>query len=436
MSLYDASIDGIPLEIETLDDQFEVAIARHEFPFKDGALLENMGQKARTITIRCYFWDDGSHLTYNRHIQLVNSLQAAGLSELTHPVYGVVQGMAERVTVRADDREMTAEVDITFVENLRQSISEVEYEDVEAAADQAVIDTQDEQMQLFESAARNELGAEAADINSRILDPALGILEQFSGVSQQARAWIKSTEVAVNAFEAAVNAVTQPANSLIAAITYGTNLPGRVIGSVARMVDRYVVLYATATTAPSRFLRSLVSAIDNLAASAGFPDHMITPLRVAAATQGAQAVARYYSDDEKQRQILRRLEKQTSFDTLGRYLNPPAADPVYTVGELEISVSSSRAMLQQAIDCAGGRGLPSLKGLARILLDHVSIIKLEREKIVTVLLDNPMPLHIVCLRYGLDYHYAARIAAINAIPRPNFAAGSLQIYLAPGVARS
>lgn len=82
-------VDGIPLEIETLDDQFEVAIARHEFPFKDGALLENMGQKARTVAIRCYFWDDGSHLTYNGHIKLVNHLKDKALFELTHPMKAV-----------------------------------------------------------------------------------------------------------------------------------------------------------------------------------------------------------------------------------------------------------------------------------------------------------------------------------------------------------
>ncbi|GAC1467386.1 MAG: hypothetical protein PVSMB11_02950 [Desulfuromonadaceae bacterium] len=64
MDLYAAAIDGIPLEIETLDDQFEVAIARHEFPFKDGALLENMGQKDLTVTILCYFWVESEVFGY------------------------------------------------------------------------------------------------------------------------------------------------------------------------------------------------------------------------------------------------------------------------------------------------------------------------------------------------------------------------------------
>lgn len=432
MTLYDATIDGIPLEIETLDDQFEVSISRHEFPFKDGALLENLGQKARTVNLRCYFWDDGSHLTYNRHIELVNSLQAAGLSELIHPQYGTMQGMVERVSVRADDRELTAEVDLTFVENLRGTISEVEYEDIETAADQAVIDAQDEQMEQFVADAQEELGAEAAEVNDLELDPELGILEQFTAASRQARAWIKQVETAVTLFDGTLADVTLPANSLISTINYGTRLPGRVIGSIARMVGRYVTLYATTSNAPSRFLRDLRSASTVLLANAGVTGGMPRHLRVAFATQGAHAVAGYYAADETQRQLLRRLEKQTAFDTLGRYANPPVAEPVYTVNELESSIYISRELLQDAIDSDGGRSMPSLKTMARILLDHVNNIKLEREKIITVALDNPMPLHIVCLRYGLDYHYADRLTAINNIPRPNYTGGALQIYINSG----
>ncbi|MDA8428942.1 MAG: DNA circularization N-terminal domain-containing protein [Geobacteraceae bacterium] len=432
MTLYDAAIDGIPLEIETLDDAFEASIARHEFPYKDGALLENMGQKARTVTIRCYFWDDGSHLTYNDHIKLVNHLKDKALFKLTHPMYGTMQGMIERVGVRADDRELTAEVDITFVENMRQDLSEVEYQDVETAADQAVIDAQDEQMDQFKADAQDGLGAEAPEINDQELDPGQGILEQFSGVSQKARAWLKEVDSAVATFEGALNEMTQPANSLIATINYGTKLPGRVIGSIAKMVDRYVALYNTVTTAPSRFLRNLRSAINSLIVTSGFSSRMKRRIRVAAAIQGAHAVAQYYAADEKQRQVLRRLEKQTTFDVQGRYLNPPIAEPVYTVNELEASLAESRDMIQEAIASDGGRSIQSLKAIARVILDHVNNIKLEREKIITVRLDNPMPLHIICLRYGLDYHYAERLSAINSIPRPNFTDGAVRIYIGPG----
>jgi len=434
MTLYDAFIDDIPLEIETIDDSFEVAIGRHELPNRDGALLENMGQKARTVSIRCYFWDSGAHATYNDHIALVNHLQDRELFTLVHPRYGAMEGMVERVRVRADDRELTAEVDLDFVENLRQDISEVEYEDVEDAADQAVINAQEELIDDVEDEASDELGAEAPGICDQVLDETKTVLEQYRGVSRKARLWLKKVSHAVGVFEAVLTEVTQPANSLIATITFTANLPGRVIGAIAKMVDRYVALYQTTVTTPSRFIRNLRAAIDTLIAANDFTPAMARRVRIAAAVQGGAAVAAYYADDETERQKLRRLEGQKTFDNLGRYLNPEIPEPVYTVNELEASLYETREMVQQALDPDGGRKVDSLKALARSLVDHVSRIKLEREKIVTVTLDNPMPLHLVCLRYGLDYHYADRIVSINSIPRPNAAGGNIRIYTGGGTA--
>jgi len=46
---------GIRIQFETLDDTFEKAIAQYNYPFADGADLEDMGQKARVIKFRCHF---------------------------------------------------------------------------------------------------------------------------------------------------------------------------------------------------------------------------------------------------------------------------------------------------------------------------------------------------------------------------------------------
>ena len=69
-----------------------------------------------------------------------------------------------------------------------------------------------------------------------------------------------------------------------------------------------------------------------------------------------------------------------------------------------------------------------LKTMSRQLTDHVDDIKLERDRMVTVQLDNPLPLHLVCLRYGLSYQYAARLMAANNIIRPNFTSGEIVVY--------
>jgi hypothetical protein len=41
-----------------------------------------------------------------------------------------------------------------------------------------------------------------------------------------------------------------------------------------------------------------------------------------------------------------------------------------------------------------------------------------------------MPLHLVCLRYGLPYTAAERLLTINSIVNPNRVAGEVNVYAA------
>ena len=216
--------------------------------------------------------------------------------------------------------------------------------------------------------------------------------------------------------------VANPANGIISTINYGSNLPGRVIGSLSRCIERYVVLNDTIKNAPSRFLNNLDQAMLQLEASAGFGKH----LRIGFAIQAAQTIAGVYKDDESARQKVRKSEATASFDTQGNYRGTPATEPILTINELEASLAQLRTMLQNGVD--QDRSMESLKIMAKSLLDHINIIKLERDKIVTVELDNAMQLHLVCHRYGLDYNYAERIASINRIKNPSFTSGEVRIY--------
>lgn len=422
IELYPAQLDGYDLEIETLDDRFENAIVRHEFPKRAGAQLENMGQRARTVNIRCYFWDHGDHYTYADHIDLINHLQSTELFELVHPQYGVMKGMVETFSTRHDDRIMTAEVDIAFVEELRGTIQDIQYEDVEGTAEDALVDSQQEQMEAFAAEVRAELGGEAISILEQVVDEGQGIYGQFQGYSQRAKNYLKKIDTFVSAVEGTLVSVANPANSVISTISYGTNLPGRVISALARCIERYVLLNESVEDAPSRFLRNLRSAMLDLEDKAGLGKHV----RIAGAAQCAHRIAQIYKADEETRQTVRKSERAQSFDVNGHYLGTAATDSILTINDLEDSLFAVRTMLQDGID--QDRTMESLKVMARGLLDHVNTIKLERDKILTVELDNIMPLHIVCHRFGLNYNYAERIASINRLKNPTFTSGEVRIY--------
>ena len=96
------------------------------------------------------------------------------------------------------------------------------------------------------------------------------------------------------------------------------------------------------------------------------------------------------------------------------------------VREIETTLYVAREMILTAVVLS--RQNESLKKTARLLLQHVNIIKLERERIIRITLDNEMPLHLVCLKYGLPCQAAERILAINNISNPNFVSGSIDIY--------
>jgi prophage DNA circulation protein len=437
--LHAAQLDGFALEIETIDDAVEKAIVRHEYPYQNGALLEDMGQKARVVKFRCYFWDDGAdHATYDTHTELLKHLDSMDISELVHPKYGPMKGRVESMAVRHDDRDRFAEIDITFVEGLIEDGGDTRHEDVEAGAEEAYNDGIEKQKEEFARDVQDALGPESQSILDRVLDPARGIVEQFGGVTTKARNYLKEVESYVGTMDAAVNTIANPANSLVSTINYGTDLPGRVIGSVSRCVERYALLYDSLKTSPARFVNSMVFGLKGLSNASG---KFAKTTTIAAASHTALQTAYLYKADETLRVAQKQREGQRAFDAEGNYTAPAtvvgggnisggaaatAPETAMTVGELESSLAAVRSGLQEAIDIS--RQNTSLKQQALQLQTHVNSIKLEREKIIRVLLDNPLPLHLVCLRYGLPYNAAERLLTINAIRNPNCASGEVSVY--------
>jgi len=419
---YSAQLGPFALDIQDIEDAFEKSIVKHEFPYRDGALLEDMGQKARTIKFRCFFMNE----TYLLHYDLINYLESKDLFELVHPKYGLIQGAVETMNVRHDDRLETAEIDITFIENLRGKAEPLPYVQVEKSIEEAVASGQEEQMEFFEEAVISELGPEGMDIVAEELVPEEGILEQFTGLSPAGRAYIKRVDAYVRTLEAELIEIANPANGLISAIDYGTNLPGRVIGALARTVERYAVLYNTAGNAPTRFLSSLDAGLTELDESIG---DFSEQTRMAGAQRLALEAAYAYQEDEGTYNNLKRIEGQKSFDEEGNYIGSPVGQCM-SVNDLESTLALVRAALQESIETgrANNTELQSLKDMALALLTHVNKIKVEREKITEVEIDNELPLHLICLKYGLPYNTAERLLLINGVKQPSFVKGAVKIY--------
>jgi prophage DNA circulation protein len=422
MDRFAATLDEFPLEVETLDDNFEKAIAVYEYPYRDGAGTDDLGQKARSLRLRCYWWEE----TYQKHFEFLDHLNQRSLFSLTHPKYGLIKGRIRSVSVRHDDRQELAEVDIDFVQDLSSQESPAVYPDVKAAGEESFLSGQAELQNNLRDSASAELGeSTAAALFTQPLDPSLGIAEQFPGVSLKTRTWLKAVEAAVSAWDASGALVANPASSLVSTAAYGANLPGRVVGSAARAAERYALGLVSLRSSPARFLSAYRAGLPDFSA---LNDNYSTAATIAGTQRLALEAADLYRGDEEARDALRRSEQTPAFDASGRFIAAPSTDQVMTAIDLERSLAEVRTALQEAIDLA--RGMESLKTAARQLLEHVSQVKLERDRLVTLLLDNPMPLHLLCLHQGLSYRYAARILAINStIVHPSFVRGEVQVYV-------
>jgi len=100
---------------------------------------------------------------------------------------------------------------------------------------------------------------------------------------------------------------------------------------------------------------------------------------------------------------------------------------VMNINELESTLAIVRTRIEDAVNNA--REMGSLKTMATALLTQVNSVRLERERMIDVVIDNILPLHLVCLKYGLPYTDAERILKANNIQNPNFVSGEIQVYV-------
>ncbi|HDL6529986.1 TPA: DNA circularization protein [Yersinia enterocolitica] len=89
-SILDASFRGVRFDVVNARDSWSRDIAQHEYPYIDGADVQDMGRKARNIRLSALFWGDN----YDSRLQsFIAELDKRGAGELIHPIYGSMPNM-------------------------------------------------------------------------------------------------------------------------------------------------------------------------------------------------------------------------------------------------------------------------------------------------------------------------------------------------------
>ncbi len=471
--LYPASLNGFPLDIETITDDFAKAIARYEFPYKDGALLDDMGQKARTCKFKCYFWDSADQQTYDVHVAFINSLSQETLFTFVHPTYGPIQGCVESVSVMQDDRERMAEVEITFVENLRGTTSTIQVtpaQDVVGECQDAFSTSILQAIAAFGAEAQSFLGSAASAIVNQVLNPAIAILGQFNRLAMTPYFFVEAVANGITALNATLPGVANSTTSLLAATTFAPNLPGMAVQAVAKAIERIILNRQSLEANPTNWSATIINDFAALPAAilqagvlAGGPtapaagptgrvNTVTLPklIWMQAASAAALELASIYTRDQQNWTTAQQTQLENAFDMLGNYVYPdvPGA-PLMTQTALQQTLSDVRSIIQNAIDFyryneiapstvastikGAGSSVDGLKQSALALQNQVNNELLERGNLVQVVINNPTPLHLICMMNKVPYNTAELLWAVNrqnGLTNPNAVSGKVWVYQA------
>lgn len=114
-TLLDASFRGVVFDCMRTQDNAQRDTTSHEYPYKDGADVEDLGRKARQIAISAVFFGNDYELRLQKFIA---ELDKPGAGELIHPVFGSIkQAQLLSYSIGHDgDSPDYCTVDLQFVE--------------------------------------------------------------------------------------------------------------------------------------------------------------------------------------------------------------------------------------------------------------------------------------------------------------------------------
>lgn len=429
MTRYKAKLDGFDLLIEDSGtaDTWEKNVPEYDIPFASGAHTDGLGVRARHIQFTTVWFND----SYEMHEAFIAHCLLDSINTLIHPKYGQIKGRVKSVQAVHRDNPQLVKIDVAFVEDADPDVEPVYTPDLVAIVDQSIAAAQLSEMERFASDVNANMGPAGAAILAVALDPELGILGQIQGLSTAGRIWINKIETAVSAIDAAFANITNPVESLLSTIDYGTTLPGRVIGSVARSVERCALAVKKTNDSPLAFMYAFRGAAETLLSSSGdLAKYVVSGIPQLTAV----VMAELYSADQKQRDELLKQESQDVWGNDGTLKYIPVLPSVLTINDIEMSIKSYRETAQAAIDSIRtDLGSPELikniNIICKNLSDYVDSIKLNRERMIEIDVMDPVPVHLLCLQYGLPYTAAERICAINNFECPNFVSGKVKMYV-------
>lgn len=245
-SLRPASFRGVPFFVASADGAHGRRTARHEYPLRDLAYVEDLGRRTREFTIEAFVL--GATYMAARD-KLVDAIEQPGPGALVHPYRGEIKVVATDFRVRETTAEGgMARFTITFVETGENVYPEAEPltgQRVGTAADTAVKATEEDFAKVFSVDGKPEFVSDSAVGQ---IENAITRMRVLSGRIAAATSPITKFSAQLDRIKTEVRNLIRVPGNLAADITGAIGALGGVARTPGSSLDAYRKTADTATS--------------------------------------------------------------------------------------------------------------------------------------------------------------------------------------------
>ena len=426
------------LNILSITDSIPQSIARQEFLGQDGAVLYNLGLKAREIKFKAFFFGDqisdteNINPTYMNHFEFINAV--VGLNDnveykFSHPKYGIINCLCENISVMHDDTQEYAEVEVTLIEQGLKTETVVNVVDAYSKIENIENTQIKDQVEATNTSLKQGGFGNLINVPTDITKP---LRDCFRGITQIERNFLAEADSLMSIVDGLYTAFDEISIQTTLITDFGTDVTNRILGSMTGCLLRMSNSFTSLANSPAQVALSMDTAVNNVARA--FPDtlhklYFQNSFTALAAARQSTVTAELIQKDQTLAPI-----QGKSFNAQGQRVGTTTSQPMLSSTELDLMVYVSRARIQEALETetidppSSGRENKSLRNMAAYLQDYVNSIKLKRMKISTISVSN-QPLHLILSAMGQSYQVAEVLLKINpSIKNPTFTEGLIKVY--------
>lgn len=403
------------LKLVSIGDEISHAIAETQYPYKNGADLEDMGVNAELLRFSCVLTNDDYKENYQALRNWFLSYFATPI-ELIHPDHGTLNGYPQNVSFNNDRRKRFAQFDFEFkIAGIQPDIQDFT-DPTEVCEEEAKAVNVEVQAAFAEEMQRAGVPDVPGDDWS--------LLDYWGAMGDAARSFASGVSGALGRIQGVIETVKAPLDALNTTIDYVDSLSGSLTGSLQRFCDSLTALGRKAGSSSgtsvlaSIFTERLASFID-------------TPVYASLATIAASTLAcetaRQIIEDEVKMGESIAAESVVSDDAVGKPIAADTIEPfIMTPETLENSLAAVREFINRVLPVSKSPG--RLKKMAATLTESILKLKMEYMTTRTVKVEYETPLHKILLDNGLNYKAAERVCALNNVKNPTFMKGEVLVY--------